>query len=410
MPAVGVMRSSIVWVLAVSWLLRIEARAEEACGTCHPNVKTEYGESVHAQEFSCTACHGGDPSLEDVAAHSTAMGYIGKPARSGIPALCATCHADPNRVKPFGLPTDQYAQYQTSGHGRRLAQGDTRVAVCTDCHGTHRILAPREPTSPIARRNIPATCGHCHGDPALMAPYNLPADQVGKFRSSVHGHALFEEEHPMAPTCATCHGAHGAVAPQVGSIRAVCGHCHARTREYFNESPHRKAADDGKMSECVSCHGYHDTVHPDRGLFDTACQGCHAPESTAFSTGQKLKTLLSRASEELETSATDITRVAAFFPTVARYRPRLQQAKAHLMEALPVQHSLAVDRVDDLTRSARSIAEDVRSSVHGVEQTSGVRYVALGLAWVSILFTAGVAYLYRREKQRERGRDAGGAR
>jgi hypothetical protein len=99
--------------------------------------------------------------------------------------------------------------------------------------------------------------------------------------------------------------------------------------------------------------------------------------------------------------------VAAFFPTVARYRPRLQQATAHFMEALPVQHALAVDRVDDHTRSARSIAEDVRSAVHGIEQTSGVRYVALGLAWVGILFTAGVAYLYRKEKQRERSQAAG---
>jgi len=65
-----------------------------------------------------------------------------------------------------------------------------------------------------------------------------------------------------------------------------------------------------------------------------------------------------------------------------------------------VQHSLAVDRVDDLTRSARSIAEDVRASVHGVEQEGQLRYVVLGGAWVFILFTAGVAYLYKKERAR----------
>jgi hypothetical protein len=359
------------------------------------------------KEFGCTGCHRGDPTAVSLEAHSVAMGYIGKPGRTDIPALCASCHADPKRVKSFGLPTDQYAQYLTSGHGLRLAQGDTAVAVCTDCHGTHRIVAPEEPTGPTSRHNIPATCGRCHADQALMAAYNLGADQVEKFRRSVHGIALFDEDHPSAPTCATCHGAHGAIAPQVGSISMVCGHCHSRTREYFNESPHRKAADEGKLSECVSCHGYHDTAYPDRSLFDTACQSCHPADSPAVATGQKLKTLLSRANEAVETCAAEMARLSRFFPTVARYYPRLQQARAHFMEALPVQHSLAVDRVDDLTRSARSIAEDVRATVHGVEQESQLRYVVLALAWVFILFTAGVAYLYKKERQRAGIHDGG---
>ena len=111
---------------------------------------------------------------------------------------------------PFGIPTDQYARYQTSEHGIRLAKGDDRVAVCTDCHGVHRILAPTEPTSPVAPANIPATCGHCHSNKALMDEYKLPSNQEAQYRSSVHGIALFVEERRDAPTCATCHGVHGA--------------------------------------------------------------------------------------------------------------------------------------------------------------------------------------------------------
>jgi len=398
------MRSWMPFALAILGVLpRIEARAEEACGICHPNVKTEYRESIHAKGLGCTACHGGDPAAEEMeAAHATARGYIGTPGRKDIPGLCAKCHADPNRMKAFGLPTDQYAQYQTSGHGVRLAQGDTRTAVCTDCHGAHRILSPREPTSPISRRNIPATCGRCHSDRALMTEYKLPADQVEKFRTSVHGVALFDEEHPGAPTCATCHGAHGAVAPQVGSINAVCGHCHARTRGYFNDSPHRKAADDGKMSECVSCHGYHDTVHPDRTLFDTACPSCHAPDSPPLAIAQKLKTLLSQTEDAVATAGDEITEAAKISPTVAGYRPRLQQSWAYFMEALPVQHSLAVDRVTDLTRGARSISDEVRGAVHGVEQENRLRYLWLAVAWVAILFTVAVTHRYRAERRRER--------
>jgi len=304
-------------------------------------------------------------------------------------------------MKPFNLPTDQYAQYQTSGHGLHLAQGDSRVAVCTDCHGTHGIRSVREPTSPVNRRNVPATCGRCHADQTLMAQYNLRADQLEKFRGSVHGYALYVDEHPSAPTCATCHGAHGAVAPQIGSTRTVCGHCHARTREYFTESPHQNVGN-GALSECVNCHGDHDVSQPDHTLFDTACQRCHAPDSSAVATGQKLKTLLSRAQESLDAATAEMADAAALFPTVTRFRPRLLQARAHLLEALTLQHSLAVDRVDDLTRSTRSIAEDVRASIHGVQQESRLRYLVLGLGWVFILFTAAVAYLYKRECQRQR--------
>jgi len=393
-----------VWMsfALASFLLQVcsDGRAEESCGTCHPNVRTEYSESAHAEDLGCTSCHGGDPAALDLESHSIAKGYIGKPDRKNIPSLCASCHSDPTRMRSSGLATDQYAQYQTSEHGLRLAGGDTRVAVCTDCHGAHRILRSRQPASPTWRLNISATCGRCHSNRDLMAEYHLPADQAEKFRSSVHGVALFIEEHPSAPTCATCHGAHGAAAPQVGSIRAVCGHCHARAREYFNEGPHRKATDDGKMSECVSCHGNHDIAVPDRALFDTTCRTCHPPDSTASSAGQKLKTLLSRADESLETCATVMADVHRVFPTVDRYRPRLQQAKAYFLEALPVQHSLALDRVDDLTRNARSIAEEVQASVHGVAQRSRLRRIGLALVWIFIFFTVGVASRYRKGRQR----------
>ena len=397
------MRTWMLFTLAaLAVLVWIEARAEESCNTCHPDVKTEYSESIHAKEFGCTACHGGDAAAVSLEAHAATKGYIGRPARRGVPALCASCHADPNRMKSFALPTDQYAQYQTSQHGTRLARGDVRVAICTDCHGAHRILRSQEPTSPTARRNILDTCARCHSNATLMAEYHLPADEADKFRHSVLGVSLFDEEHPSAPTCATCHGAHGATAPHVGSIRAVCGHCHTRTREYFNQGPHKKPADEGKMPECVSCHGYHDTAEANRTLFDTVCQGCHPADSTALVTAQKLKTLLSRAQEALEASAADLTREQALSPTMARYRPRLQQAQANFMEALPLQHSLAVDRVDDLTRSARSMAEEVQASIHGAEHKNQLRYLALALAWLFILFTIGVAYQYRKQRRRER--------
>ena len=80
------MRAWVPFALAVlSVIACIEARAEESCGTCHPNVKTEYAESIHAKELGCTACHGGDPTAVNLEAHSVAAAYIGKPNRTDIP-------------------------------------------------------------------------------------------------------------------------------------------------------------------------------------------------------------------------------------------------------------------------------------------------------------------------------------
>jgi Zn finger protein HypA/HybF involved in hydrogenase expression len=232
-----------------------------------------------------------------------------------------------------------------------------------------------------------------------MAAYKIPSDQLEKFRTSVHGVALFVDQHPLAPTCATCHGSHGA--SDVQGITAACGHCHSRTLEYFNESPHRKAVQDGKMSECVSCHGYHDTPAPNLTLLDTTCPACHAADSQGFATAQKLKAMLTQAQQSLETANLELVQIERIAPTAVRFRPRLQQARANYLEALPVQHALRVERVDDLTRSARSISEDVRSAIHGIEQDRRLSLLWLAVVWVYVLFTAGVAYLYRRERRQQ---------
>ena len=138
------------------------------CGVCHPAERVLFEKSRHAQEdVHCVSCHGGDDrTLDQHAAHGA--GFRGRPARQDIPKLCASCHASEERMRAYNLPVDQYALYQTSGHGKRLASGDTRVAVCSDCHGAHDILPPSDPASRVFRINIPKTCGSCHGDSVLM--------------------------------------------------------------------------------------------------------------------------------------------------------------------------------------------------------------------------------------------------
>jgi hypothetical protein len=374
--------------------------AEESCMTCHPQAKTEFEGGVHERQFACTGCHGGDPEVLGVEAHQ-AEGFVGVPARAEVPRLCARCHADPLRMKTSGLPTDQYAQYETSEHGKALAKGDTRVAVCTDCHGHHGILSVAEPTSPVARPNVAATCGHCHSNAALMATYGIPTDQEEQFRQSVHGAALYVQDHPAAPSCADCHGAHGATA--VGaSPRAACGHCHQRAQETFDRGPHRAAVEAGKMDNCTSCHGDHQISLPTHELFDTACRDCHSAQSAEFATGQKLKAIFLQAAESLDTASEELGEAKKRFPTLGRFDTYLLQGRAYLMESLPVQHALALDEVEDLARAARSVADDVRSSIYGIRYTEQLHYMELAVMWIFIVLVCVVAFLYRAELRRRR--------
>ena len=70
-----------------------------------------------------------------------------------IPELCGHCHSDGAFMRKYNpsLRTDQLAQYKTSVHGKRLLQGDTKVAVCIDCHGVHDLRPASDPRSQLAR-------------------------------------------------------------------------------------------------------------------------------------------------------------------------------------------------------------------------------------------------------------------
>lgn len=386
-------------------LVRVAAGQEiggPSCLVCHSEIKVDYFESVHALfDVDCVACHGGDPStLEREGAHDRTLSFRGIPSRDQIPQLCAACHADPVRMKPYGLRTDQFAEYLTSQHGQAWKRGDTNVAVCTDCHTAHRILPALDPRSSVYIARVPETCGRCHSDASLMAPYGLLANEVETFQQSVHGVALLEQGNTKAPSCATCHGTHGAIPPGIEDITKVCGTCHINERLYFNSSPHKQAMDEQRMYECASCHSNHKIEPAGTGrLLDTSCNLCHLPDSTGVTVGQKLKVLLSGAEQALEDAEEGLTQAERQGYDVTPYRSRMIEARAYLIQALPVQHTLDVAHVEELTRRARSIAEDVRGQVHGLLGVRGVRLVGLALIWGYLVLTLLVVLLYRRERR-----------
>jgi hypothetical protein len=244
--------------------------------------------------------------------------FVGVPDRSAIPDFCGRCHSDPTFMKRYkpDARVDQETEYWTSRHGALLKAGDTKVATCIDCHGTHGILGPADTHSPVYPQHVAETCARCHADAGRMAGYTLPdgrplpVDQYARWQRSVHAESLLQKEELSAPTCNDCHGNHGATPPGLDSVALVCGQCHGREAELFRASPKRAAFEAHRdlmaaagpegcptcheppapaaslgtsiaFTECATCHGAHGVVRPTIAMLaplpETPCEFCHAP-------------------------------------------------------------------------------------------------------------------------------------
>jgi hypothetical protein len=250
------------------------AESPVTCAGCHAKEAGQFARSVHSKaDFDCLKCHGGlkeyrlpseglaaylrpatqsAPTTASRPAFDHGKQFRGKASRAQVPERCGDCHAKVEVMNPYGLRTDQLARYETSVHGKTLRRfNDDRVAVCIDCHGTHDVLGPKDPNSPVNPLRVPDTCGRCHGDGKLMANYNLSGFVPGDYKASVHGQGLLERGDLAMPMCATCHDNHAASPPGFRDVGHVCGRCHQQTESYFKESIHAKFPD---FPPCIGCH------------------------------------------------------------------------------------------------------------------------------------------------------------
>ncbi len=65
-------------------------------------------------------------------------------------------------MNTYGVTATRVSTYRSSYHGLANARGNTDVADCASCHGTHDILPSSDPRSKVAPANLEATCGACH--------------------------------------------------------------------------------------------------------------------------------------------------------------------------------------------------------------------------------------------------------
>lgn len=431
--------------------------AEATCETCHHAQAGELSASVHAA-LGCRECHQGQPVYEvddavlrrylDGASGSRPAfdhgnAFAGKPSRTEVPERCGTCHADVARMNPYGLRTDQLARYWTSNHGRRLKEeGDERVAVCIDCHGSHRVQAGSEPTSSTHPLNVPATCATCHADAGLMRDYDLPVEVVDEYRRSVHGQLLLERGDTGAPTCATCHGNHSAMPPGFATVGAVCGKCHQAAAANFAQSVHSTVA---FHKGCVQCHGggedrqFHlieritnpggiliqryehllqtepeptaeeiaEAIHADPKEIMTralpTCYECH--DELEFDEGlQKLFALLDQIAVAERTyvqTGRRLDEVGKGVVLVERQRFLFEDAKTHLIELAPLQHTLDNDKVAGKVEELEEVCVQVNRELDELQAGLRLRQRALLPVWAfAAAFSALLYVKWKRLKKR----------
>ncbi|HEY9204871.1 MAG TPA: hypothetical protein VIO58_03030 [Candidatus Methanoperedens sp.] len=204
-----------------------------SCYHCHSRQVTEFQKSVHFNKNLCTDCHGGDIRINGSIVSIDVMhtNFTGAPTRTNLTDFCSKCHGEVTKV------------YKDSTHWRKLAEGRTEAAACTDCHGIHNILSHNNPDSPTYTDNIPLMCAGCHADQTKMQAwyYGISTDKFDTYKKSYHYKSYMSGGKVLA-TCSDCHENHDTrAASDTGSainpanLPATCGKtgCHPGAKNAY---------------------------------------------------------------------------------------------------------------------------------------------------------------------------------
>ena len=275
------------------------------------------------------------------------------------------------------LPTDQYAKYLTSQHGKHNSAGDTDVAVCTSCHDAHGIRSKKDPASPVFPTNIPGTCATCHADHAVMDKHGLPVNQHWEYSQGVHGQALLFRGDRAAAHCASCHGSHEAAKPGTVAVGNVCAQCHALTRDLFAASPHKAAHDTLGLPECEVCHGNHLIKKPTDDMLgngaDAVCVSCHEPGSKGYRAAGQMRAAIERAKEELTSAKAVVAQASGLGMDVSAAEFEVQEADTKLTQARTYVHSFSPDALEPIVEYGIQHAHATRAGGEGAIRESRFR-------------------------------------
>jgi predicted CXXCH cytochrome family protein len=389
----------------------------DECISCHRTLEDSalaapaltYADDVHAlRGFGCLVCHGGPATARG--SLDPATGFLSRPDRQEVPALCGRCHSDGAFMRDYNpaIRIDQVSEYYTSTHGQLLRdEDDPDVAVCVDCHPAHRIRPPSDPESSVHPLRVAELCGSCHADESLMQPRGLPTDQLEEFRESVHGELLFEEEDISSPTCNDCHGNHGAAPPEVASVRNVCGQCHSTMATFFDQSGHAEIFREEDLPGCATCHENHAIARTeDEDLVTrtrTVCRECHEADEPEGDALLAMAQLLDSLGAEQRRAEAVLEEAENLGMEVSQAIFELEEVNNALTMARTAIHSLQVGPVEEELAAGFAVTDVALE--RGAEALDEHRVRRVGLAAstaTTLLLIIGLATLIRRLEKSDR--------
>ena len=263
-----------------------QGMADNDCLTCHAKQglraadgrlmtvnHAEVLSSRHAK-IACSQCH----SEVNVSHRRPCESIVNK-------VDCTKCHEE------VGL------QYSKSTHGQLFAKKDPNAPLCTECHGTHRVLSNKSQDSPTFPINVPTLCARCHreGEKAALRYGGTQHQIIQNYTESIHGKGLLQSGLTVTAMCTSCHTAHGSlpksdpnstVNPK--NVPNTCGNCHHGIEEQFNNSIHSRTVTktDKELPICSDCHTAHQIRRTDADGFKqsimTACGRCHKEQADTY--------------------------------------------------------------------------------------------------------------------------------
>jgi predicted CXXCH cytochrome family protein len=412
----ALIRAIGVWALLSGVVVAGQTPRSDVCVQCHSGLGStlaqpvgEFRDDIHRERgFTCTDCHGGDASATTKAgAKNRASGYRGALTRGTVIELCARCHSDAAFMRKYAPAQriDQAAEYATSVHGKRLAMGDAKVAICSSCHLPHGIRAVKDARSPVYPLNVTATCAKCHGTADYMRGYTredgspLPTSQPHDYQQSVHYAALTKGRDLSAPTCNDCHGNHGAAPPGAGSAVNVCGTCHAVFATRLNASVHGPVFERG----CVECHSNHAIREPSEQMLgatpDAICSTCHdndpgAKAATAMRAGiDGLRTTIDRVEQR-------VARLQEAGMELSAQELALREARTKLTLSRTEMHAFEPALVGTIVDAGLGLTTAVDQAADRADRELQFRRRGLAASMVVLLLMVGALVLKIREIER----------
>jgi hypothetical protein len=312
-------------------------RTPEICGRCHSNAEfmkrfnadirvdqvDRYRTSVHGHLLleegdesaaTCVDCHGSHKILPPTDEQSSVY-----PLK--IPELCGRCHADPDHMAPYGIPTNQLEEYETSVHWRTASEGgDLSAPVCNDCHGNHGAAPPGYTT-------VGRVCAECHfqiGQYYAVSPHDTAFARLG------------------LPACATCHENH---AIMEGSDEVL------------------------GLGDDATCQG----------------AGCHSTDDPGGRAAGVMHALIDSLRTEFEGADSLLLAAEHAGMQVSQAQFELNRARNALVEARAVIHTADLDSIASKIADGRDVAATGRSSGEAAFSELDLRRTGLAISSAVIL-------------------------